>query len=140
MLPVEAATSEVEMRCDRVPSLAQSPRRRQGGVQRLRGRQAPCVVWWSVDSFHLSRTLETPNREPEAVPNADHFLFPDFLIPHRRFAGHQAWLQIRGVWTPEYLTEKLASVLRDAQTRHARSRWCEPQIAQRLTKPIAGRF
>jgi len=46
-------------------------------------------------------------REPEAVPIAGHFLFPDFLIRHRRVAGQQAWLEIVGFWTPEYLTEKL---------------------------------
>ncbi len=46
-------------------------------------------------------------REPEAVPIAGHFLFPDFLIRHRRIAGQQAWLEIVGFWTPEYLKEKL---------------------------------
>lgn len=46
-------------------------------------------------------------REPEAVPVAGHFLFPDFLIRHRRVAGEQAWLEIVGFWTPEYLNEKL---------------------------------
>jgi predicted nuclease of restriction endonuclease-like RecB superfamily len=46
-------------------------------------------------------------REPQAVPIAGHFLFPDFLIRHRRIAGRQAWLEIVGFWTPEYLTEKL---------------------------------
>ena len=46
-------------------------------------------------------------REPEAVPIAGHFFFPDFLIRHRRVAGQQAWLEIVGFWTPEYLTEKL---------------------------------
>lgn len=46
-------------------------------------------------------------REPEAVPIAGHLLFPDFLIRHRRIAGRQAWLEIVGFWTPEYLAEKL---------------------------------
>jgi predicted nuclease of restriction endonuclease-like RecB superfamily len=53
-------------------------------------------------------------REPEAVPVEGHFLFPDFLIRHRRIAGRQAWLEIAGFWTPEYLTQKLDR-LRQAQ-------------------------
>ncbi|MEO8182226.1 MAG: DUF790 family protein [Deltaproteobacteria bacterium] len=47
-------------------------------------------------------------REPEAVAVPGHFLFPDFRIRHRRIAGREAWLEIVGFWTPEYLTEKLA--------------------------------
>jgi predicted nuclease of restriction endonuclease-like RecB superfamily len=46
-------------------------------------------------------------REPEAVPIAGRFFFPDFLIRHRRIAGQQALLEIVGFWTPEYLSEKL---------------------------------
>lgn len=58
------------------------------------------------DFLHLTDDWDLI-REPEAVPIVGHFLFPDFLVRHRRIGGQQAWLEIVGFWTPEYLTEKL---------------------------------
>jgi len=51
-------------------------------------------------------------REPEAVSAAGQWLFPDFLVRHRRLPGCQALLEIVGFWTPEYLREKLERLKR----------------------------
>jgi predicted nuclease of restriction endonuclease-like RecB superfamily len=48
-------------------------------------------------------------REPEAVPTKDGFLFPDFLLRHRRW-GSEYLLEIMGFWTEEYVEQKLAKL------------------------------
>lgn len=50
-------------------------------------------------------------REPEPVAAGASLVFPDFALVHRR-TGRRWLLEIVGFWTPEYLTEKLASLRR----------------------------
>ncbi len=51
-------------------------------------------------------------REPEAVPVAGAWIFPDFLLRHRRDPRRRALLEIVGFWTPEYLERKLSALRR----------------------------
>lgn len=46
-------------------------------------------------------------REPRAVRLPDGWIFPDFLLQHRRQAERRWLLEIVGFWTPEYLERKL---------------------------------
>lgn len=46
-------------------------------------------------------------REPEAAPVPGGWIFPDFLLRHRRDPERRALLEIVGFWTPEYLRNKL---------------------------------
>lgn len=46
-------------------------------------------------------------REPEAVAVGSSWIFPDFLLRHRRDPERHAMLEIVGFWTPEYLRHKL---------------------------------
>lgn len=46
-------------------------------------------------------------REPEAIAVGASWIFPDFLLRHRRDRERQAMLEIVGFWTPEYLRHKL---------------------------------
>lgn len=46
-------------------------------------------------------------REPEAAAVPGGWIFPDFLLRHRRDPERRALLEIVGFWTPEYLRHKL---------------------------------
>ena len=53
-------------------------------------------------------------REPEPIDAGGHLFFPDFAV-YPRLATSQRWfVEIVGVWTPEYLARKLER-LRDAR-------------------------
>ncbi len=49
-------------------------------------------------------------REPEGVPVRGGWIFPDFLIRHRRDPQRYALVEIVGFWTPEYLQHKLGTL------------------------------
>ncbi|HEY6727788.1 MAG TPA: DUF790 family protein [Polyangiaceae bacterium] len=49
-------------------------------------------------------------REPEAIAVGANWIFPDFLLRHRRDSARHALLEIVGFWTPEYLRHKLESL------------------------------
>lgn len=51
-------------------------------------------------------------REPEAVAVGAGWIFPDFLLRHRRDAHRWALVEIVGFWTPQYLSRKLDSLRR----------------------------
>lgn len=51
-------------------------------------------------------------REPEAVPVGGGFIFPDFVLRHRRHRERCYLLEIVGFWTPEYLERKLSGLRR----------------------------
>jgi len=52
-------------------------------------------------------------REPAPCKVQDGWIFPDFLLRHRTLASRQAWLEIVGFWTADYLQKKLTR-LREA--------------------------
>jgi predicted nuclease of restriction endonuclease-like RecB superfamily len=56
-------------------------------------------------------------REPEAVAVDGAWIFPDFLIRHRRHPERAFHLEIIGFWTPEYLDRKLRSLSRAGLSR-----------------------
>ncbi len=45
-------------------------------------------------------------REPEPLPADGTLIFPDFLLRHRIHPERQAFVEIVGFWTPEYLAKK----------------------------------
>jgi hypothetical protein len=49
-------------------------------------------------------------REPEAIAVDGAWIFPDFLLRHRRQPERQALLEIVGYWTPDYLDKKLRTL------------------------------
>lgn len=50
-------------------------------------------------------------REPAPIAAGATLVFPDFALVHRR-TGRRVLLEIVGFWTPEYLSQKLASLRR----------------------------
>jgi predicted nuclease of restriction endonuclease-like RecB superfamily len=114
-------------RCDRFELSAFCALRGTGELRRLNLRSGDPIVAADAHSRYDSGVEErfardflrlTDDwdlvREPDAVPVAGHFVFPDFLVRHRRIPGREAWLEIVGFWTPEYLADKL-SRLREAR-------------------------
>jgi predicted nuclease of restriction endonuclease-like RecB superfamily len=114
-------------RCDRFELTAFCAPRGAGELRRLTLRSGDPIIAADAHCRYDSGVEERfardflrltddwdPIREPDAVPVAGHFVFPDFLLRHRRIQGREAWLEIVGFWTPEYLADKL-SRLREAR-------------------------